>query len=90
LQIISQKQILKLLAKTSFFRKKIRFLPKISSEVHIMQTKHFISPSVTIFRVIGHKNSQNTHIEKNGFLVKINTVVAKGLIEGDMTNVRTH
>jgi hypothetical protein len=57
-----------------------------------MQTKHFISPSVTVFRVIGHKNSENTHIEKNGFLVKhvkINTVpgvykikintVAKGL-----------
>jgi hypothetical protein len=54
----------------------IRFLPKMSSEVHIMQTKHFISPSVTVFRVIGHKNSQNTCtcIEKNGFLVKINTV----------------
>jgi predicted permease len=62
----------------------------MSSEVHIMQTKHFISPSVTVFRVIGHKNSENTHIEKNGFLVKINTVpgvykitintVAKGLI----------
>jgi hypothetical protein len=50
-----------------FFRKKIRFLPEISSEVHIMQTKHFISPSVTVFRVIGHKNSQSTHIEKNGF-----------------------
>jgi hypothetical protein len=54
-----------------------------------MQTKHFISPSVTVFRVIGHKYSENTHIERNGFLVKINTVpgvykikintVAKGL-----------
>jgi hypothetical protein len=63
----------------------------MSSEVHIMKTKHFISLSVTVFRVIGHKNSENTHshIEKNGFLVKINTVpgvckikintVAKGL-----------
>jgi hypothetical protein len=28
-----------------------------------------------VFRVIGHKN---THIEKNGFLVKINTV-ARGI-----------
>jgi hypothetical protein len=46
----------------------------MNSEVHIMQTKHFISPSVTVFRIIGHKNSQNTHIEKNGFLVKINTI----------------
>jgi hypothetical protein len=45
----------------------------MSSEVHIMQTKHFISPSVTVFRVIliGHKNSENTRIEKNGFLVQI-------------------
>jgi hypothetical protein len=51
LQIISQKKIIKLLAKTSF-----------------------ISPPVTVFRVIGHKNSQNTRIEKNWFLVKINTV----------------
>jgi hypothetical protein len=32
-----------------------------------MQTKDFISPSVTLFRVIGHKNSENTHIEKMGF-----------------------
>jgi hypothetical protein len=32
------------------------------SEVHIMQTKHFISPSVTVFRVIGHKDSENTRI----------------------------
>jgi hypothetical protein len=30
----------------------------MSSEVHIMQTKQFISPSVTVFRVIGHKNSE--------------------------------
>jgi hypothetical protein len=27
--------------------------------------------------ILGHRNSENTHIEKNGFLVKIN-MVAKG------------
>jgi hypothetical protein len=40
--------------------------------VHIMQTKHFISPSVTCLQSYrSHKTSENTHIEENIFFVKI-------------------
>jgi hypothetical protein len=72
LQIISQKKIIKFVGKNIVFSLKICFFTQNElSEVHIMQTKHFISPSVTVFRETGHKNSENTHIEKMGFWSKL-------------------